>query len=178
MTKSVNECDGEWMGRALSVARQAVSSGEVPVGAVVVCDGVVVGEAHNLRETDRDPTAHAEVLALRQAAAKLGSWRLIDCTLYATLEPCPMCVGAAVNARVSRLVYGCRDPKAGAVDSLFNIATDPRLNHRIEVVSGVLADEASELLSSFFADLRRARREAAGGAAKTPGGVAELVEGA
>ena len=175
--------DGRWMRRAIDVARLAGPKGEVPVGALVVVDGRVVGEAHNMRETAGDPTAHAEVLALRQAAAAVGSWRLTDCTLYATLEPCPMCVGAAVNARVRRLVYGCADPKAGAVDSLFSIATDPRLNHRIEVVAGVLADEASALLSSFFADLRRARRAAGvdggrNGATETPGGVAELVEGA
>ena len=163
------------MTRALDVAREAAPLGEVPVGALVIYDGEVVGEAHNLRETETDPTAHAEVLALRQAAKAVGSWRLIDCTLYATLEPCPMCVGAAVNARVSKLVYGCRDPKAGAVDSLYNIATDPRLNHRIEVVSGVLAEEASALLSSFFADLRRARRS---DRSTLLGGVAELVEGA
>ena len=154
--------------------------GEVPVGAVVVgANGRVLGEAHNLRETEQDPTAHAEVLALRQAATAMGSWRLTGCTLYATLEPCPMCIGAAVNARVPSLVYGCADPKAGAVDTLYSIGTDPRLNHRIEVVSGILADEASELLSSFFAELRSARRiQRRQHALAHPGGVAELVEGA
>ncbi len=179
MEGDVDASDNKWMARALKVARRAVPMGEVPVGALVVhADGRVLAEAHNLRETVCDPTAHAEVLALRRAAEALGSWRLTECTLYATLEPCPMCVGAAVNARVPRLVYGCRDPKAGAVDSLYNIATDPRLNHRIEVVSGVLAEEASELLSSFFAELRRAQRGRRRQEANHPGGVAELVEGA
>ena len=171
--------DRAWMASAIEVARRAGPMGEVPVGAVVVGpDGQVLGEAHNLRETRQDPTAHAEVLALRQAAHALGSWRLTGCTLYATLEPCPMCVGAAVNARVPRLVYGCADPKAGAVDTLYSIATDPRLNHRIEVVSGVLSSEASELLSSFFAELRTARRNQRQRNGTHPGGVAELVEGA
>ena len=156
---------------ALDVAHEAISFGEVPVGALVVHDGEVVGRAHNQRETANDPTAHAEVLALREAARRLGSWRLVDCTLYATLEPCPMCVGAAVNARVRRLVYGCTDPKAGAVDTLYQIAEDPRLNHRIEVTPEVLAEEAGQLLRSFFADLRRGARAA-------EGEVAELVEGA
>ena len=167
------------MARAIEVGRGAASLGEVPVGAVVVGpEGRVLGEAHNLRETEQDPTAHAEVLALRQAAAAIGSWRLTGCTLYASLEPCPMCIGAAVNARIPRLVYGCADPKAGAVDSLYSIATDSRLNHRIEVVSGVMAEEASELLSTFFARLRSARRDQRQRAGAHPGGVAELVEGA
>ena len=159
------------MRQALEVAREAVPLGEVPVGALVVCGGRVVGRAHNRRETANDPTAHAEILALRAAAQRLGSWRLVDCTLYATLEPCPMCVGAAVNARIRRLVYGCTDPKAGAVDTLYRIAEDPRLNHRIEVTAEVLAEEAAGLLRSFFADLRRGARAA-------EGEVAELVEGA
>ena len=146
--------DEVWMRQALDLASAAVPLGEVPVGAVVVHDGEVVGRAHNERETLQDPTAHAEVLALREAAERLGSWRLVDCTLVVTLEPCPMCVGAAVNARVRRLIYGCADPKAGAVDSLYRIADDSRLNHRIEVTSGVLADEAAALLRSFFARLR------------------------
>jgi len=147
--------DEVWMRQALDLASAAVPLGEVPVGAVVVHDGEVVGRAHNERETLQDPTAHAEVLALREAARHLGSWRLVDCTLVVTLEPCPMCVGAAVNARIRRLVYGCTDPKAGAVDTLYRIAGDPRLNHRIEVTSGVCADEAAAVLRSFFARLRR-----------------------
>ena len=146
--------DERFMARALEIARSAARHGEVPVGAVVVLDGEIVGEAHNLRETDQDPTAHAEVVAIRRAAQELGSWRLNGCTLYATLEPCAMCTGAAVSARVRRLVYACRDPKAGAVRSLFEIADDGRLNHCIEVCEGVLMEESSSLLRSFFARLR------------------------
>ena len=143
-----------WMDRALAQARLAQEHGDVPVGAVVVRDGEVVAAAGNRREADGDPTAHAEVLALRAAAARLGSWRLEGCTLYATLEPCPMCAGALVLARLPRLVYGATDPKAGAIRSLYEIATDPRLNHRVEVVEGVAAEECAAVLRRFF----RARR--------------------
>jgi len=127
----------------------------VPVGAVVVVRGEVVAVAHNERETGGDPTAHAEILALRRAAAALGHWRLLDADLYVTMEPCPMCAGALVNARVGRLVFGCPNPKAGAVTTLYQIVTDPRLNHRIEVASGVRADECAAVLQQFFAELRR-----------------------
>jgi tRNA(adenine34) deaminase len=143
-----------YMHAALSAAEQAALLGEVPVGAVIVVRGEIVAVAHNRRENDNDPTAHAEILALRMAAARLASWRLIDADLYVTMEPCPMCAGAIVNSRVRRLVYGCDDPKAGAVRTLFQLLDDPRLNHRVEVVSGVLAAQSSALLKSFFSRLR------------------------
>ena len=143
-----------WMALALDEARQAMERGEVPVGAVVVRAGAVLARAGNEREARQDPTAHAEVLALRAAAAAAGHWRLSDATLYATLEPCAMCAGALVLARVAHLVYGAADPKAGAVDSLFAIPTDARLNHRLGVTSGVAADESSALLQKFFAGRR------------------------
>ena len=147
--------DDEWMLTALALARTAADCGEVPVGAVVVCDDVIVGRAHNRRELDRDPLAHAEILALRQAAAQLGRWRLSGCTLYVTLEPCPMCAGAVVNARVDRVVFGALDPRAGAVGSVFNIVGDPRLNHRAEVITGVGATASVALLREFFSARRR-----------------------
>jgi tRNA(adenine34) deaminase len=139
---------------ALAEARAAEAHADVPVGAVVVRRGLVVASRHNERELTGDPTAHAEVLALRDAAAAVGSWRLDECTLYVTLEPCPMCAGAVVNARVSRLVYGASDPKAGAVRTLYRIADDARLNHRTDVTAAVLADESAALLRSFFARRR------------------------
>jgi tRNA(adenine34) deaminase len=145
---------GRWMELALEQARQAASVGEVPVGAVVVHEGQVIGAAHNRRELDQDPLAHAEMLALGQAARSLGSWRLVGTALYVTLEPCPMCAGALVNARVETLVYGCDDPKAGAVRSLFALCEDVRLNHRVQVVRGVQAEACAGLLKSFFATLR------------------------
>jgi tRNA(adenine34) deaminase len=155
------------MGLALREAARAFDEGEVPVGAVVVAGGRVVGKAHNQRETLRDPTAHAEILALTQAAEALGSWRLSGATMYVTLEPCPMCAGALVNARIGRLVFGAKDPKAGAVGSLYDIVRDGRLNHRAPVVEGVRADECAEILRAFF----RARRARSG-----PGGEATEVE--
>jgi tRNA(adenine34) deaminase len=139
---------------ALAVAAEGAERGEVPVGAVVVVRGEVIAVAHNQRETQNDPTAHAEIVAMRAAAARLGSWRLIDADLYVTMEPCPMCAGAIVNARVRRLIYGCDDPKAGAVRTLFQLLDDQRLNHRVEVVPGVLALESAGLLKSFFSRLR------------------------
>jgi tRNA(adenine34) deaminase len=136
---------------ALDEAREALAHDDVPIGSVIVdADGTELARARNARERDADPTAHAELVALRDAAAKRGSWRLEGATLYVTLEPCAMCAGAMVLARIDRLVYGAVDPKAGAVGSLYNIAQDSRLNHRIDVVSGVLADEASALLKTFF----------------------------
>jgi tRNA(adenine34) deaminase len=135
---------------ALKEARAASAHGDVPVGAVVVADGEVVARAHNDRVGRADPTAHAEVLALREAAAQRHSWRLDGATLYVTLEPCPMCAGALVAARVARLVYGPQDARAGAALSLYNIPQDPRLNHVVEITSGVLADESRALLQSFF----------------------------
>jgi tRNA(adenine34) deaminase len=146
--------DEQWMQIALEEARAAAAVGDVPVGAVIVKDNAIVGRGRNRRELDRDPTAHAEIVALRQAALALGQWR-VEATLYVTQEPCPMCAGAIVNARVARLVYGCPNPKAGAVATLFSIVDDPRLNHRVEVAAGVLADECAGVLKQFFAELRR-----------------------
>jgi tRNA(adenine34) deaminase len=142
--------DRAWMQRALRLAEQAAAADEAPVGCVIVHSGRVVGEAGNERERLRDPTAHAEMLALTQAAAALGSWRLEGCTLYVTLEPCPMCAGAIVQARVPRVVYGATDPKAGAVNSLYRLLDDPRLNHRAAVTAGVLAAECGAVLTRFF----------------------------
>ena len=146
----VGERELAFMRRALAAAELAGGRGEVPVGAVVVVGGEVVAVAHNERETGGDPTAHAEILALRRAAAALGRWRLVDADLYVTMEPCPMCAGALVNARVRRLYFGCDDPKAGAVKTLYQLCADPRLNHRVEVVHGILADECANLLKDFF----------------------------
>ena len=143
-----------WMSHALHHARASPAQGEVPVGAVVVRAGHVLGEAHNRTVTDADPTAHAEVLAIRRAAETIGDWRLIDCTLYVTLEPCAMCCGAIVLARIPRVVYGARDPKAGMVDSLGNLLRDNRLNHRCDVTDGILANESGELLRAFFRERR------------------------
>ena len=146
--------DEHWMTVALSEARLAAAAGDVPVGAVVVLGESIISRGRNRRELDNDPTAHAEVVALREASRVLGQWR-VEATLYVTQEPCPMCAGALVNARITRLVYGCPNPKAGAVASLFSIVTDARLNHRMEVTSGVLATECAAALSTFFAELRR-----------------------
>jgi tRNA(adenine34) deaminase len=140
---------------ALEEAQQALREDEVPIGAVIVDQGRVIARAHNQREQLRDPTAHAEMIAITQAAGTRQSWRLDGCTLYVTLEPCPMCAGAIVQARLSTLVYGAADPKAGAVHTLFRLLDDPRLNHRAEVVAGVLAEPCSRILSQFFQDQRR-----------------------
>ena len=139
-----------YMQMALKQAMQADAVDEVPIGAVIVHQGRVIGAAHNQRETLRDPTAHAEMLAITQAAEAMGDWRLIDCALYVTLEPCPMCAGAIVNARVPVVVFGASDPKAGAAGSLFQLLNDSRLNHQCEVVSGVLGQQSGELLTNFF----------------------------
>ena len=147
--------DRVWMMEALAEARRAAEIGEVPIGAVVVRDGVVVGRGHNRREIDGDPLAHAEILAIRQAASVAGGWRLAGCTMYVTLEPCAMCAGALVNGRVERLVYGAPDPKAGYCGTLGNVVQDPRLNHRLEVTAGVMESESAALLRGFFASLRR-----------------------
>ena len=151
----VGDAELAFMRQALASAESAGGRGEVPVGAVVVVGGQAIAVAHNERETANDPTAHAEVVALRRAAAALGSWRLTDEDLYVTMEPCPMCAGAIVNARMRRVYYGCHDPKAGAVRSLYQILDDRRLNHRVDVVSGVLGTEAANLLRTFFERLRR-----------------------
>jgi len=153
----VSDTDEAWMRLALAEADLAPLHADVPVGCVVVsADGVELARDHNRREELQDPLAHAEALAVRKAAAKLGHWRLEGASLYVTLEPCPMCAGALVAARVATLVYGARDPKAGAVDSLFQIGTDARLNHRFNVRSGVLATESAERLGAFFRKLRAA----------------------
>jgi tRNA(adenine34) deaminase len=149
-----SELDLAMMRRALELATAAAELEEVPVGAVIAVDGAIVAEAYNERERAKDPTAHAELLAIARAAKKLDRWRLFGATLYVTLEPCPMCAGAMVNARIDRLVYGADDPKAGAVRSLFAIADDQRLNHRVEIERGVLAGECGELLRSFFKNKR------------------------
>jgi tRNA(adenine34) deaminase len=146
--------DTHGMRLALNEAAQAAMCDEVPVGAVVVLDGRILGQGSNRRESDCDPSAHAEIVAMRRAAKAVGSWRLCDATLYVTQEPCPMCAGALVNARIKRLVYGCPNPKAGAVRTLFRIVDDARLNHRVEVREGVLADECGALLRRFFEALR------------------------
>ncbi len=144
------EDDAAWMELALEQARQAAASGEVPVGALVIRDGEIVGQGHNRNLLDNDPTAHAEIVALRQAAARLGNHRLGGCTVYATIEPCSMCAGALIHARVSRLVYGASDPKAGAAGSVLKVLNHPGLNHKMEVTSGVFADKCAELLQEFF----------------------------
>jgi tRNA(adenine34) deaminase len=143
-----------WMRQALDQARQAFDEGEVPVGAVIVHENRVIAAAHNQREALQDPTAHAEMIALTQAAQALGSWRLIGCTLYVTLEPCPMCAGAIVQARLPVVIYGTTDAKAGACHTLYTITADPRLNHQALVLGGVLADECRQILQAFFAQQR------------------------
>ncbi|HEV2852410.1 MAG TPA: tRNA adenosine(34) deaminase TadA [Thermoanaerobaculia bacterium] len=149
--------DEVWMMEALAEAGRAGGIGEVPIGAVVVRNGEVLGRGHNRREIDGDPLAHAEVLAIRDAAARTAGWRLSGCTMYVTLEPCAMCAGALVNSRIERLVYGAPDPKAGWCGTLGNLVQDPRLNHRLEVTAGVLESESAALLRGFFASLRRGR---------------------
>ena len=147
------------MQAALDEAAVAESLAEVPIGAVVVLDGQIIGRGHNLRETSNDPTTHAEIIAIQQAAKKLNSWRLLDCTLYVTLEPCVMCMGAIILARIPQLVFGCRDPKAGAVGSLYNLADDKRFNHQVAVREGVLQQGCSTQLSHFFQSLREQKKE-------------------
>lgn len=146
------------MRRCLELAAEAAEAGDIPVGALVIRKGVVIGEGFNRREVDGDPTAHAEVVALRAAAEKVRRWRLDECTLYVTLEPCIQCCGSILLSRIDRLVYGCDDPKAGGVRSLYNLLEDKRLNHRVEVVSGVMAEECGEILSRFFEGLRQSRK--------------------
>ncbi|APG28438.1 tRNA-specific adenosine deaminase [Syntrophotalea acetylenivorans] len=144
---------------SLQEAAAAAALGEVPVGAIVVHDGVIIGRGYNLRESSNDPTSHAEMIAIRQAAETLGSWRLLDCTLYVTLEPCVMCMGAIILARIPRLVFGCRDPRVGAVGSIYDLSKDDRFNHRVAVTEGVLGDICSEMLSDFFRQLRAKRKK-------------------
>jgi len=146
--------DIAYMRISLDEARSAGAAGEVPIGAVIVVDRAIVSRGRNQREQWQDPTAHAEMIALRAAAAQLQSWRVLDSTMYVTMEPCVMCIGAAILARVKRLVFAVRDPKGGACGSMFNIPPEPRLNHRLEVVGGILQQESQELLQQFFRRLR------------------------
>ena len=145
-----DEKDEQFIRIALDQAAIAEENSDVPIGAVIVYENQIIGKAYNQREQLQDPTAHAEIIALTQAAGALGTWRLHGCTMYVTLEPCPMCAGALVLARVDRLVYGCADPKTGACGSLYNIVQDDRLNHRLKVTSGILAEQCSQLLQDFF----------------------------
>ena len=152
--------DATYMQAAIAEAQLARAKGEVPIGAVIVHQGQVIGCGHNLRETSNDPTTHAEMVTIRQAAAAIGHWRLLDTTLYVTLEPCVMCMGAIILARIPRLVYACRDPRAGAVGSIYDFASDERFNHKVEVTEGVLGAECSAMLSGFFQELRAGRKAA------------------
>ncbi|NLF66640.1 MAG: tRNA adenosine(34) deaminase TadA [Chloroflexi bacterium] len=151
--------DERWMRLALEQAAQAAALGEVPVGAIAVYDGRIIGAGYNRKESDQDPTAHAEMIALRQAAGYLRNWRLIGVTLYATLEPCPMCAGAMIQARLERLVYGAPDTRFGAGGTIVDVLGEPRFNHLVAVTTGVLEEEAAELLQGFFRRLRDQRRE-------------------
>ncbi|OWR26609.1 tRNA adenosine(34) deaminase TadA [Saccharibacillus sp. O23] len=148
-----------WMRFAIEEARKAEAIGEVPIGAVIVRGGEIVGRGYNLRETTHDATAHAEMIAIREASERIGAWRLLDCTLYVTLEPCPMCAGAIVQGRVPLVVYGTPDPKAGCAGTLMNLLQEPRFNHRTESIEGVLQEECSALLSDFFRGLRQRLKE-------------------
>jgi len=156
--KPLPASDELWMEEGLRCAQRALEAGEVPVGAVVVCEGRVVGRGSNRSIGDSDPTAHAEIIALREAGAGVGNYRLEDCELFATVEPCAMCAGAMVHARIRRLVYGADDPKAGAVHSVMQVLNHPRLNHKIEVQSGVLAGRSAEMLQGFFRSRRKHMR--------------------
>ncbi len=147
-----------WMRRAIAEAVKAEAKGEVPIGCVVVRDGRIIARGHNLRETTQDPAAHAELIAIRKAARKLGSWRLLDTTLYVTLEPCTMCMGAIILSRIPNVVFGCYDPKGGAAGSLYDLSNDPRLNHSVQLLPRILEAECSTLLSAFFASLRVRKR--------------------
>jgi tRNA(adenine34) deaminase len=146
--------DKKWMIVAIEEAKKAAQIGEVPIGAVIVRDGQIIGRGFNRRETDNLATAHAEMLAIQDANHRLGGWRLSDCALYVTLEPCPMCAGAILQARIERVVYGASDPKAGCVKTLYQLLDDPRFNHRAEVVGGVLDKRCGEMLTQFFRELR------------------------
>jgi len=150
--------DEHFIRLAIKEAEKAFLKGEVPVGAVLVKDNRVIAKAHNIKESKNDPTAHAEMKVLREGACKLKSWRLTDVTLYVTKEPCVMCAGAIINTRLSRLVYGCKDEKAGAVDSLYTLLSDKRLNHQVKVISGILESECAEILKRFFGTLRKIAR--------------------
>ncbi|MCC2641315.1 MAG: tadA [Nitrospira sp.] len=155
---ALDDLDYQFMQQALTIARSAPLIGEVPIAALLVRDGIVIAEAHNRRESRQDPTAHAELMVIQEASRRMESWRLTGTTLYVTLEPCAMCIGAIILARIPRLLFGASDPKAGACGSIMNIPTEARLNHRVEVIGGILAGESQALLQDFF---RRLRQEAA-----------------
>lgn len=161
--KNKRVLDEYWMGKAIIEAKKAEAKGEVPIGCVIVKNNVLVARGHNLRESTHDPAGHAELLAIRKAARKIGSWRLIECTLYVTLEPCIMCMGAITLARIPMLVFGCYDPKGGAAGSLYDLTKDLRLNHHTTSVSRVREEECSKLLSNFFISLRQQKKVKANG---------------
>ena len=150
--------DEQWMKEAIAEAKKAERLGEVPIGAVVVKEGVIIGRGHNLRETQHNPVSHAEIIAIQQASQALNAWRLLDCTLYVTLEPCPMCAGAIVQSRIKRVVYGTDDPKAGCAGTLMNLLQEPRFNHETELTGYVLQTECANLLTEFFRELRMRRK--------------------
>lgn len=157
--KSDNQ-DEKFMRKAIQQAKKAETLGEVPIGAVIVCDGKIIARAHNLRQTTKDATAHAEILAIKKASKKLDTWHLVDCTLYVTLEPCPMCSGAIINSRIKRVVFGAVDPKAGCCGTFYNLPMDARFNHRPqEIVSGILQNECASLLTNFFVAIRKSKTE-------------------
>ncbi len=151
----INKTDEQWMALALAQAAQAMAKGEVPVGAVAVLNGQIIAEGHNVKEAEQDPTAHAEVVVLRQAAQAVGNWRLSGVTLFCTMEPCPMCAGAMIQARLERLVYGAKDIRFGADGSVINVLAEPSFNHRVEVTFGVMEEEAAALMQTFFRQLRQ-----------------------
>ena len=158
--KTITEIDDEyWMKRAIAEAGKARTKNEVPIGCVIVRDKRVLARAHNLRESSKDPSAHAELIAIRKAAKKLGSWRLTGVALYVTLEPCLMCMGAIILSRIPVVVFGCHDPKGGAAGSLYDLSNDPRLNHRVSLITGVMERQCSIMLSDFFAKLRKQKLE-------------------
>lgn len=160
------EQDEKWMREAIAEARKAEAAGEVPIGAVIVENGEIIARGHNLRESGLDPTLHAEMIAIREASRKKRAWRLSGTTLYVTLEPCPMCAGAIVQARIDRVVFGASDPKAGCCGTLMNLLQEPRFNHRAEVAPGVLQDTCAALLSDFFRNLRAKKQQTRSGAAQ------------
>jgi tRNA(adenine34) deaminase len=154
----MEEFNEEFMAEALKEARKAEEMGEVPIGAVIVKEGKIIGRGYNLRETSKDPTSHAELIAIKEASKTLGGWRLMGSTLYVTLEPCPMCAGAIVQARIERVVFGVSDPKAGCAGTLMNLLEEPRFNHQVKTESGILADECSAILRNFFRQLRERKK--------------------
>lgn len=148
-----------FMREALNEAKKACALGEVPIGAVIVKDNEIIARGHNLREKDQSPILHAEIIAIHRAALMLGSWRLTGCEIYVTIEPCPMCAGAMIQARLDRLIFGAKDPKSGCTGSLYNLVEDPRFNHRLELVSGILKDECSQIIRDFFQEKREGRMQ-------------------